>query len=107
MNSTHIYVSLNARNWPLMHQQVKAAVNDYWHQHAGHWQPEKISLHVATKLLPDSVHAAQRANHLPLLVSWLRQQGHAITVLGDQDLLEHRLYFNPLAASAGRAQARK
>lgn len=94
MNQQPMYLTLNAKNWPCMHQQVKAAVTCYWHQHAGHWQPEIISLHVATRLLPDAIHAAQRKTHLPPLVTWLRQQGRMVTVLGDQNLLEHRLYLN-------------
>jgi hypothetical protein len=99
MNAHQAYVTLDASNWPSMSRQVKAAVSDCWHQHAGRWQPETISLHVATRLLPDAADAAQRETHLPQLVAWLRQQGHAITLLGDRHLLEHRLYLNPPTSS--------
>jgi hypothetical protein len=99
MNNHLIYLTLNAQDWPGMQQQVKAAVNDYWHQHAGHWQPETISLHVATRLLPDTLHAAQRDTRLPLLVAWLRQQARVITVLADPHLPEHRLYLHCADAS--------
>jgi hypothetical protein len=95
MNTNRRYLKLNASDWPTMTRQVKTAVIDCWHQHAGRWQPENITLHVATGLLPDSLHGAQRATHLPPLVAWLRQQGHAITLLGDSTLPEHRLYLDP------------
>lgn len=95
MDANQIYLTLNASSWSGLRRQVKAAVTDCWHQHAGCWRPETISLHVATRLLPDAAHVLQRETHLPLLVAWLRQQGLAITVLGDYKILEHRLYLNP------------
>ncbi len=95
MNANRQYMKLDASDWPSMTRQVKIAVIDCWHQHAGRWRPENITLHVATRLLPDSIFGAQRESHLPSLVAWLRQQGHAVTLLGDSTLPEHRLYLFP------------
>ncbi len=95
MNANRPYLKLDASDWPGMTRQVEIAVIDCWHRHAGRWQPESIALHVATRLLPDSTHRAQRETHLPALVAWLRQQGRAVTLLGDSTLPEHRLYLYP------------
>ena len=99
MNTNQAYLTFAASNWPSLSQQVKAAVSDCWHRHAGRWQPETISLYIATRLLSDAAQPAQaeaqREAHLPLLATWLRQQCHAVTLLGDHNLQEHRLYLNP------------
>jgi hypothetical protein len=95
MKANRPYLKLDASDWPGMTRQVKIAVSDCWHRHAGRWRPENIALHVATRLLPDSNHDAQRETHLPPLVAWLRQQGRTVTLLGDSTLPEHRLYLYP------------
>jgi hypothetical protein len=94
-NQPRAYVALHAPTWTDMRLQVKAVLNDCWHRHAGHWQPESISLHVAPHLMRDAHDAAQRDIHLPQLVAWLRQQGRAVSVLGVDGLPEHRLYLHP------------
>lgn len=94
MKTNQTYLALDACNWPTMIQQVEAAINACWHQYAGQWQPENISLHVSDRLLPDGMNKAQREVHLPVLVAWLRRQGHVVTVFSDRNLIAHRLYIN-------------
>lgn len=104
------YLPLHATNWSAMQQQVKVAITNYWHQHAGQWHPQTISLHVATTLLekgfatrgtPATERQKQLQIHLPFLVEWLRQQGHVITVIADPHLPEHRLYLNEACVPSG------
>jgi hypothetical protein len=97
--TSSVYVELSARDWPELNRQVMSAIKDYWHAHAGHWQPATICLQVSTKLLPDTLYAAQRMRHLPVLVDWLKGQGQAITVVADPALVKHRLILNAPAKS--------
>jgi len=94
MNNLPTSLALTAASWPELDRQVRQALSEYWHQHAGQWQPESISLQVATRLLPDAVHGAQRAAQLPVLLAWLRLQCRVITVHGDRSLTRHRLCLN-------------
>lgn len=92
--NTHInYIALRSGNWPALALDVRTAITDFWHDHAGRWQPSAITLEVSLELLPEAVHRTQRVGQLPGLVAWLRQQGQTIRIIGVEKLPEHRLFL--------------